>query len=95
MSIKSKINLISNGDYFGYIVSPYTDILGPWFYAIVFWIFVIMVYMKTQSVELPLIISCLGAAAFIFLLPVGIGAFVAVAMACAAAAIMVRLFKEN
>lgn len=94
MSIESKVNLINSGDYFGYIISPYTDVLGQWFYAIVFWIFIIMVYMKTQSVELPLIVAFIGAAAFMYLMPVGIGAYVAVAIACAAAAILVRLFKE-
>lgn len=90
----AKISLIQNGDYFGFVMSPYTEILGSWAYAIIFWIFIIMIYLKTQSVEIPLIVAVLGAAAFVFVLPESIGAYIAVAMACAAATLMVRLFKE-
>lgn len=88
------MDYLSNGDLFGFVMASYTDILGAWTYVIIFGIFIIMIYLKTQGFEMPFIIAFIIAGALGPVLPVSIGAYYGLLLALASAVILVRAFKS-
>ena len=85
---------LNQGSVFSWAMSPYTDILGPWAYAVIMGLLIVMVYLKTQSYEIPSILAIIGVAAFAQFMPAGIGAYLMVLFSIAGAVTLMKVFKS-
>lgn len=86
--------LIPEGKIFEYVTMTYTEILGNWAYILLFGIFISMIYLKTQSFELPFLIGIIATAAFYFLVPPEIEIYLILIFALASAISFFRVFKS-
>jgi hypothetical protein len=90
----NKTDYLVVGDLYGFVSSAYTDVAGAWAYLFLFGIFIVMIYLKSQSFTLPIIVTFVGCAAFAFVLPPMVGAYIAMVLALASAVIFIRVFKS-
>ncbi|HIH73931.1 MAG TPA: hypothetical protein HA306_01120 [Methanosarcina sp.] len=79
----------------GFISSPYTAILGNFFWLFIGVLVVSMVFLKAQDVALPVIIGILFAAAFGMFLPKSAGVTLLMLLGTGVGAILYKVFKTG
>jgi len=80
-------------DILGVSVSPYTALVGDYFYVIFGLIPVFIMYLKSQDSAIPLISGLLFTAAFGFAFPENIGVAIIMLLGTCIGAIMFQVFK--
>lgn len=80
-------------DILGVSVSPYTVLVGDYFYVIFGLIPVFIMYLKSQDIATPLISGLLFTAAFGFAFPENIGVAIIMLLGTGIGAIMFQVFK--
>lgn len=91
----SLINDTANFDMLGFMVAPYTNILGDYFWLLMGVMPVGMAFLKSQSIAIPVMMGILFAAAFGFVIPKETGVMVLMLLGTGAGVILFRVFKTG
>lgn len=86
---------LAEGDIVHAIFTPLTDIMGPWIYVFIYAITAIMIYLKTQTVVMPVIITLVFAGAGMVALPPEYEIASYILLAIAIAGILYTTFKGD
>jgi len=90
-----KSYLFDDFDFLGFVMSPFTALLGDYFYLMFGMLPVFMVFLKSQDIVLPVIIGLLFTAAFGYYLPETAGVAVLMLLCTGIGAILFKLFKGS
>jgi len=67
--------LLNNGDIIGMVVCPFTNVIGPWFYAFVVVMLQITIFIKYNNLLAPSVMGIIASVAMIGLLPQAMSSF--------------------
>ncbi|AKB19076.1 MULTISPECIES: hypothetical protein [Methanosarcina] len=84
-----------NVNILGFISSPYTAILGNFFWLFIGLLVVSMAFLKAQDVALPVIIGIIFAATFGVFLPESVGVSLLMLLGTGVGAILYKVFKTG
>ena len=87
-------NNFTAGNYFSAITLSYTNVMGMWFYAIVMFIGMIMIYLKTQDFGTVLITGLVISAAAVTFMPSDAQFFISIMTAFGIALILYKVFHK-
>jgi len=85
--------LFDDFDILGFMVSPFTLLLGNYFYLMIGAIAVCMMYLKSQNVVLPLMAGIMFSAVFGLYLPNGVGIAILMLFGTGVGALLFNVFK--
>lgn len=88
----SRLN--ESGNIYEYVTSPFTNIMGSYFYLFIAFMVMGMIYLKTQDITMPAVIGLLFAGAFAMYLPHEAGVAILILLAISIAALFYRVFKS-
>ena len=88
----SRLN--ESGNIYEYVTSPFTNIMGSYFYLFIAFMVMGMIYLKTQDITMPAVIGLLFAGAFAMKLPHEAGVAILILLAISIAALFYRVFKS-
>ena len=79
----------------GAIMAPIISVFGYWIFMIIWSIYLLMVWIKTGDVSLPLVIGIISVGVWSFLIPSSAYMFIGVMFAICLAAIMFKAFTDR
>ena len=86
--------LNESGNIFEFVTSPFTNIMGTYFYLFMAFVAMGMIYLKTQDITMPAVLGLLFAGAFAMYLPHEAGVAILILLAISIAALFYRMFKS-
>lgn len=91
----SMIDILESGDLLGFIAAPYLSAMGEFFFVLITMLFMGMLYLKTQEITLPAIMSLMFIGAFGFAFPENVGIPILMLLGISFAVIMYKVFKTG
>lgn len=86
--------LNESGNIYQFVSSPFTNIMGSYFYLFLAFTSMGMIYLKTQDITMPAVVGLLFAGAFAVYLPHEAGVAILILLAISIAALFYRVFKS-
>ncbi|WP_048139781.1 hypothetical protein [Methanosarcina horonobensis] len=82
-----------NFDLLGFFVAPYTNLIGNYFWLLVGFVPVVIMFLKSQDVAIPLMCGLLFTAAFGFAFPHNLGVALIMLLGTGIGAMLFKTFK--
>lgn len=86
---------LTQGDIFGAVIGSYTNVLGMWFYALVMFILMTMMYIKTQNFGTVVLTGMIISAAAIPFMPTETLSLISIMAALGVALILYAAFHKG
>lgn len=87
--------LLTNMDFYGAIMCPYTNVMGNWVYAILMLTVITIVYIRTQDIAMPAILGLIYGLAGAVISPPEFRTFYYIIIALAVTGVLYRLVKND
>ena len=95
MNVGDWIDKLANGRYIDAVTSVYTDLMGDMFFGAIGFMVFFSLFLKSNSVILPLITFLFTSSVFLYFLPIDAHGFVYIVLAVEFAIILTRAYTSR